>query len=80
MFGYVVKYGQVKLSVCYIKHDGMKTYTQVDAQLHTFLTSALDGNVQAEFTHTNTPQSLIIINFQYELPSLYTSVKVRGSH
>lgn len=44
VYSYVVKYGHDKLSVYSIKYDDMKTYGQVDAQLHTFLTLALVGN------------------------------------
>jgi hypothetical protein len=33
----------VKLSMCFIKHHTMKMYRGVEVQLHTFLTSALDG-------------------------------------
>jgi len=34
---------KVKLSLCLTKHHAMKTYREVEVQLHAFLTSALDG-------------------------------------
>jgi hypothetical protein len=33
-----------KLSLCFIKHQVMKTYGAVDVYLNTFLTLALDGS------------------------------------
>jgi hypothetical protein len=35
---------KVKLSLCLIKHHGMKKYVGVEIYFHTFLTSILDGS------------------------------------
>jgi hypothetical protein len=37
-------YAKVKLHVCLIKHHDIKTYREVEVQLHEFLTTALDGD------------------------------------
>jgi hypothetical protein len=36
---------KVKLPLCLTKHHAMKVYWGMEVQLHTFLTSALDGGV-----------------------------------
>jgi hypothetical protein len=38
------------LSLCFIKHEVMKTYGGMGVYLHTFLTLALDGSELVSFT------------------------------